>query len=571
MRKLGLFLVLFLFTVIACEAAPTASSEVSTAARSQQLLEKEKKLEKKVEKSKAAPQIIDEEKEAAKAAAVAPGQKVLIKKIDVVGALILPEAQVKKITSRFENKELTLKEMQKVADLITDAYRKKGYVTSRAYLPLQKIQQGLLEIRVLESITGDVVVKGNHYYKTKLLKRQISLKKGEVFDYNLLKRDMTDINEHPDRVVKAVLAPGKEAGATDIVLNVKDKLPMHVGLGYDNFASRYVNSNRYTTTLTHNNFVGWDDMLTFQYQIGDAQDYTMWNLRYLVPLTNTLDLGFFMAKSKIALGREFEDLHSRGKSRLYSLFLTESVIKEGDVNLDLSLGFDYKDVYNFQLGDVTSRDRMRVIKGSFDLDIADNYGRTIVYNELGFGLPHCFGGLYDHDPTASRSGSGGEFIKDNLNILRLHRMPFGSTLLWKNQIQFSSDILTSTEQFQIGGIYNVRAYPPADYVGDRGFSSTIEWSFPPYLVPKSVKVPFSKATVYDALRVTPFFDIAQVRLKRPQPGEEKYKTLRGVGCGFRLNLPENFSVRYDIAWPVESNKPSDEKSPHAWIEVTKTF
>ncbi len=163
-----------------------------------------------------------------------------------------------------------------------------------------------------------------------------------------------------------------------------------------------------------------------------------------------------------------------------------------------------------------------------------------------------------------------KYVKNNLYLLRLQRLPFNSTLLWKNQAQITSDILTATEQFQIGGIVNVRGYPLAEVVGDRGLSMTWELSMPPYLLSKNIKVPFSKAKFYDAARVIAFYDWATAHLKRPTATEEKNKTLRGAGCGLRFNLPENFSFRVEVAWPLD-NMPSDGDHAHTWAEVSKTF
>ena len=149
-------------------------------------------------------------------------------------------------------------------------------------------------------------------------------------------------------------------------------------------------------------------------------------------------------------------------------------------------------------------------------------------------------------------------------------MPFNSTLLWKNRLQFTPYILTAAEQYQIGGIINVRAYPPAELVGDKGYSSVVELSFPPYLVPKDLRVPFSKAKIYDAVRIVTFYDWANVRLFRPGTGEEESETLRGAGCGLRLSLPENFSARIEVAWPLDKT-PSDSDNVRTLFEVSKTF
>jgi len=64
---------------------------------------------------------------------------------------LLSDEDLKKIVSQYEGKELYLSEMQKVTELITDAYKKKGYETSEAHLPAQTIQDNILTIKVIEN------------------------------------------------------------------------------------------------------------------------------------------------------------------------------------------------------------------------------------------------------------------------------------------------------------------------------------------------------------------------------------------------------------------------------------
>ena len=535
--------------------------------------EQSEKLRKQAEQPKTKAKI--EEKTPEEATPGAPeGPKILIKDINVIGVTLFTDNKIKDITNQYKNKELTLKEIQKIADLITDLYRQKGYITSRAYIAPQKMEQGSLEIRVMEATVGDIQIKGNHFYSTAIIKKYISLKKGEPFNYNDLKRDLVNINEHPDRNAKAVLAPGKDPGSTDVVLDVKDSLPVHVGFGYNNFLSRFVRRNNYNTTVTDNNLLGQDDILTIQYQRGEANDYYYYSARYLYAVTKSLDIGIFAARSKLVLGKEYTDVNSRGKSRMFSIYGSQKMIKNDDLAFNLNFGFDYKDVYNFLAGDESSQDRLRIAKVGFDFDLTDNYGRTIITDDFNYGIPSIMGGtkakLDPTDKPTSRSGAGGQFIKDTLNILRLQKLIFDSTLLWKNQLQFSPSILTATEQFQVGGPANNRGYPPAEFVGDRGYSMSWEFAMPPYFMPKSVKVPFSKSRVYDAIRFIGFYDWANVHLKTLQAGDRKNRTVRSAGCGIRLNILENLSARYEIGWPLDK-RPSDGKGVHQWIEITKTF
>ncbi|MFA4993116.1 MAG: ShlB/FhaC/HecB family hemolysin secretion/activation protein [Candidatus Omnitrophota bacterium] len=554
-------------------ADPPASQQMSGEVSSRRSLDEEERLRKEIGKPKTKAKVEYEEPESVPQNGPV-GPKIFIKNINVTGVKIFPEAKIKAITAEYLNKELSLGDIQKVAGLITDLYRKKGFITSRAYVPPQKMEQGNLEIRVVEATVGDIQIKGNRFYSTGLIKRYVSLIKGEAFNYNDLKKDLVDINEHPDRNAKAVLAPGKDPGTTDVILEVKDALPIHVGLGYNNFLSRFVRKNNYNSTFTHNNFLGQDDILTFQYQRGDANDYHYYSIRYLYPVTKSLDIGVFASRSKLVLGREYTDVQSRGKSRIFGVYASQNLIKNDDLVLNLNLGFDYKDVYNFLSGDISSRDKLRVAKAGFDFDLTDNFGRTIITNDFNYGIPGIMGGtkanLGPNDTPTSRAGADGEFLKDTLNILRLQKLLFDMTLLWKNQFQFSPSTLTATEQFQVGGPANNRGYPPAEYVGDRGYAMSWELALPPYFVPKFIKVPLSKSRVYDAVRFVAFYDWTNVHLKSLQAGDRENRTLRSAGCGVRINIAENLFARYEIGWPLDQ-RPSDGKNVHQWFEITKTF
>lgn len=577
MKNITLVLLIAFFSIFV--NAPLFAQETGEIEKTEREIQKEKLLRERIEKEKKEPEV--EEKLPKEAPPALPTEKILIQKINVTGVTLISEKEIKNIILPFQNQELTLSQLQKAADLITDAYRQKGFITSRAYLPPQKIEEGILEIRVIEGLTGEIKIKGNRYFKASLLKKRITLRKGEPFNYNILRGNLSKINRHPDRTSRVVLMPGKEPGTTDMLLEVKDRLPIHIGFDWDNFGSRYIEKDRYQLSLTHNNLLGFDDILTLQYQLAEADAYRLTALRYLFPITDSSEIGFLVYRTKLDLGREYKDLNLRGKSEIYSIYFQQYLIEEENIDLSLNLGFDYKDVLNFQLDNESSRDRLRIVKLGFDLDVADNFGRTILTNEIGFGIPNIMGGLKEHDSSeqgaaaskghgGSRAGSGGKFIKDTINLLRLQKMPFSSTLLWKNQIQLSPYILTATEQFQIGGIANVRGYPPAEFVGDKGYSMSWEWSFPVYPFPRTIKFPLSQAKLYDALRVATFYDWGNVQLRRPQAGEEKNKTLRGAGWGLRFNLPEDFSLRLDFAWPLD-NTPSDNNHFHPWVQVSKSF
>ncbi len=550
-------------------ADPPPEQTASGLEQQRKEIEKEEKLRKRVETE-------EEEKLELKEpspAAIPPGpqEKTLVTIIKVTGVTLFKEEQIRKMISPFENKELTLLEIQEIVDLITQFYRQNGYVTSRAYLPPQKIQGGVLEIRVLEGKMGDVEIRGNRYFKTPLLKEKIKLAKGDPFNYNRLRKSLIQINEHPDRVSHAVLAPGKEPEQTDIILEIKDQRPIHVGFAFDNYGSRFIERNRYSANVSHNNLLGHDDTLGLTFLTTEVDAYKLGSINYLFPVTNDSNIGFFAAVTDLALVNEFESAGAKGESTLLGVFLNKILLVQNNWVLRGNAGFDYKDMKNSLGGTESSRDELRIAKASLDFDRSDRFGRTLVTGGIDLGIPEVMGGLNKKDPKASRAGAGGKFVKWTVNALRLQRMFWESILLWRNQAQMSGYALAASEQIQIGGISNVRGYPPAEHSGDRGYTTTLEWSFPPYGIPKSWEVPFSKTTFYQGLRTVLFYDLGTVRLKRPGAGEQQDQTLKALGFGFQMNLVEDFSARIDLGYPLGHKTPSDGDHLHSWLRVSKTF
>jgi hemolysin activation/secretion protein len=526
------------------------------------LIRKEKKEEPEIEEKEPIP--IPAEKPLAETEA-------FIKKIYVTGVVVLPDSQIHNIVSPYENKKLTLRDFREVADLITDAYRQKGYVTSLAYLPPQKIENNILKINVAEGKLGDIIIKGNKFFSSKLLLSYVDMQKGDIFNYDILRKDLIDINEHPDRTVKAALSRGTEFSQTNVELEVKERLPIHVTLGYDNYNSSYLEKNRYSIRLQHTNLLGFDDIATGDIYLGECGRYQLYAGGYLLPVSSDLKLGLNYNRVDQKLGKELGDLSVKGRGNILSFFLTYGLIDTDNFSLGINTGFDYKKIRNYILGTRTSRDDVRVAKLGCDIDILDPFkGRTIITNELSYGIKDIFNGLKKKDSTSSRAGAGGTFVKDVVNVARIQDLPASMKLLLEGSFQFTPYNLVSAEQFQIGGADNVRGYPRSEYVGDRGYNVSGELYMPAYFIPKNLKIPFAKATYYDSIKLVGFYDWGRVSYKTAQPGEKKHEELKAAGFGLRFSIPQKVSVSFDYGFAL-GQKASDGAKSRGWIEAKIYF
>ncbi len=529
-----------------------------------QTIEKTITTEKASEGEEITPDIIPEDE----------GEKVLINKILVEGATLLSQPEIDKVISQFLGTELSLKGMQRVADLLTDEYRKKGYATSRVYIPPQTMKENTLILRVVEGKMGSYEIRGNKYFKTALLEKKLNLKQGAYFDYGQLQKSLTYINEHPDRNAKAVLVPGKEPGTTDLVIEVKDRLPVHIGFEYDNFGSRYVETNRWSKVFEHNNLLGFDDKAYFKMQRSEDTLSRLKHGRYSFPVNPTLDVGMYIVNTTTKLGKEYINLSSRSYAFVVGVFANKMLYSDDVLDVRFNLGYDYKNIENYLLDAISSTDNVRVLKGGLDVDFNDKWARNILTMEIDTGLPEVMGGMHAKSDSSSRggAGAGGRFVKLYGNYYRLQPFYLDTNLLFKNTFQFSNYDLVASEQFQIGGPASVRGYSPAEFSGDKGAYSSVEWSMPVYLLGKKTKVPFTKNTsFYDSLKFVTFYDWGTTHVNTVLAGEKKYRNLSGWGVGVRFNPNENISLRVEFGYPLNEYNPSDDKNVRPWVEVITKF
>jgi len=185
--------------------------------------------------------------EAAAATNVAPFREdvpFFVEKINVTGNTALTNEDIRLITTPYEGKELKLADAKAIAENITQAYRTKGFITSRAYIPPQNIQTKTLEIKVFEGKLGKVKVRGNKYFKKRIIRRYVQQLQDKALMFKDLKSGLTKLNMHPDREVKAVIVPGQDVGTSDLLLDVRDTRPIHVGAEINNFGTKLTGRQR---------------------------------------------------------------------------------------------------------------------------------------------------------------------------------------------------------------------------------------------------------------------------------------------------------------------------------------
>ncbi len=497
-----------------------------------------------------------------------PERKFLVTEFMINDAELFTTEDFEFILKKYRNQKLGMRDLNKIADEITGFYRSKGYISSLAFLPAQDVTDTVVDFKVVEGVVGDIEVEEGEHYSKEAIGRKFLVKKGENLKFQELQKSIRRINRQPDRTVKAVLKPGKEKGASDIFLKLKEeKDPKHFYLEYTNRGTEVTGKDRYGVAFVHNNLFGNDDILTGRFRMSEDSDIFSWSMDYNSPV-NRYDTraGIYGAYSHSDIGGQFEILEPEGRATAWGVYLSHPLFDKDftDPALNLSskvtTGFDIVDVQNEILGKETSHDQLTVAKVGISFDEKDKYGRTFFSNELRVGIDNFLGSMDEHDTQASRMDSGGEFVKYVGSLNRITRLPLSSLFVASIRGQYTDAPLVNSEQLSYGGADSIRGFPENDYLADYGWISTLELRTPAFIFPRVVKLPYSEVSLKDAMQFVYFVDFGEGTLKQPRVGEDKCKLLSGAGIGLRFEFYEHLQGTIDWGFSLGDEDPTDGSS-----------
>ncbi len=487
----------------------------------------------------------------------------LVSKINITGNTVISSKDLYPIVKNYEGKLLTLSELQKLAVLVTEEYKKQGYLLAKAYIPEQKVINCEVEIAVLEGKVGDIIVQGDHkYYSTNFIRKHFApLIKEQALNQDTLERAILVLNEYPRLSVKTMLQAGKEPGTTDIIVKAENSLPIYFTLDYNNFGTRYTGMSRYGATLDVGNLIREGSLLSLRGVTGDDPDDILYGrISYAVPI-NVIGtkVGVYYAKGDFDVGREFAILEMTGRTESYGIYVTHPFIKKRNMSLTGELDFDVKNTKQFMLGTMSSDDKIRSIRGGVSFECTDITGRTATSLFITQGLGDILGAMENDYEYSSRYGADNRFTKINLDIVRLQKVLPYMFFILKGSGQWASDSLVATEQFYIGGADSVRGYPEGEYLGDHGYSATAEMRISPISAQK------------DLVQLAFFIDTGGIIVKNPVVGQDSHHALTGGGAGIRLNLPYDIDIRADVGFPLSPDESSEGNDAMLYLQAVKRF
>jgi hemolysin activation/secretion protein len=473
---------------------------------------------------------------------------IAVRKITVTGSTIFTPAELAEFTQPLEGKSVQLKDLQLVADRITQRYLDRGYITSRAVISEQQITNGNVTIQVIEGSLESIEIQGNTRLKKSYILNRVKLGSNGLLNSRQLEDQLQLLKADPLlSEVEASLKPGAGIGKSQLDLRGKEAPALTGNITLDNNSPASVGSERLGGTIAYRNLTGHGDELSATYYRTLAGGSNQFDFSYKVPvnaMNGTVQLRYAPSNSKI-IDPAFASFNIRSQSDLYEINYRQPIVRSPREELALSLGFAVQNgqtfLFNntptpFGIGpDANGNSRTRILKFGQDYVKRDSKGAWAIQSQFNFGL-NAF------DATANAGAiPDGQFFSWQGQLQRVQQLTPSQLLIIQGDVQLSPDNLLPSQQFVVGGGQSVRGYRQSARSGDNGIRFSIE---------DRITLQRDK-TGRSSLQLAPFFDLGTVwnNASNPNPSSNQ-NFLASAGLGLMIDPTPQLRLRVDYAVPL---------------------
>ena len=476
-----------------------------------------------------------------------PSRSILVRKIVVTGNTVFTPEELGKVTAPYENRTLTMEDLESLRREVTSLYVTAGYINSGAVIPDQGVTDGLLRLQVIQGKLNDITLQGTKWFRDSYLRDRIELGVGVPLNIGPLQNSLQLLQQDQRfRSIHAELRPGAEPGESRLSVRVEEKPPISIWTAFNNYQSSSIGAQRGLVTLTHQNLTGHGDVLSFTYGYSKGLNPLI-DTWYALPLNthDTTVMFRYRKNDNTTVDKVFGPLDIVGKTDGYELNLRQPLYRSlrQEFALSLSLEQEFSDTYmgsepySFSLG--PDNGHAVVVPLRLGMEWTHRTQQQVIAARSRFSL-----GLNALGATHGGGGAvpDGQFFAwlGQLQYTRILQ-PADIQLLARIDIQCATSPLLSVEQIAIGGRYTVRGYRENLMVRDQALITSLESR-----IPLLQNRPWA-----DYLQFCQFLDYGQgSNLEQPTAAPTD---LSSIGLGLRwgaglLRLPFELKAEAEIYW-----------------------
>jgi len=455
---------------------------------------------------------------------------------------IFSKEELQAICRPFVGTKVSLRDLYKMTALINIAYRDRGAVAAMAVLPEQDVTTGAVKIELVEGRVGELSVSGVKHTKPAFVTKRLRSQSGDLVDSRQFERDLTRINALYDIPSKVALAPGKTFGTTDVDVQVQEPQNLTAMVFTDNAGKDDIGLYRYGVVTSDRSVFGIRDAFT----LGTVGSQGMQNafLSYGLPLNRwgTRFLSSFDYSRTNVIAGDLADLDVIGTYYGGSGRLTQPVYVSQTAVSSLYSEYALKHSTSAFGGNTT-----------FDTKITDY---TLGCESMVYGEKSVTN--YDaHVISGKDRNASNTYRTYNLSADQVRSTWGTQRLTMKARLQLaSSDLIPSSEQYQLGGSATIRGYTEGLLVGDNGYLTGLEYDI----------------ALGKALRPFVFVDHGQIMKYRGDViRNSNMHSLTSAGFGTQIAFAKYFSGKVTYAMPLIDHPYEEHSGPKALFYFQLVF
>jgi hemolysin activation/secretion protein len=491
---------------------------------------------------------------------------VLIKTLQITGNDKIATPILHALVADAEGKDLTLPDLVRLADRITDYYQTHGYPLTRAIIPPQTIRDGVVVIEVIEARYGKVQLENHSRVNDPLLQATLApLQSDQAISGPPLDRSLLMLSDIPGVVVNATLQPGAAVGTSDLVVATTSGADVSGSVALDNYGNRYTGNARIGGTVNFIDPLHHGDELSLS-ALSSGGDMNYGRVGYESVLNGLgTSLGGAYSLLDYKLGDGLSALDSHGTAGVGSLWAKQVLVRSRDFNLYGQVQYDRMDLHD-DIGASAIRTDRHLDNWTLSVtgDARDGFlsGGVTTWSTGWTAGSVGFDNAQAQLADAGSARTEGGFSRWNGSFARLQRLSATNSLYLAFSGQWANGNLDSAEKMNIGGPYTVRAYEMGAISADMGHLETIEFRHDFVLTPNS------------QWQAVAFIDSAHVTINRNTwVSGINSATLSGAGAGLDWTGPHQWHARVYVATPIGPTPVvvGSTSSTRVWVEIGKGF
>jgi hemolysin activation/secretion protein len=292
----------------------------------------------------------------------------------------MPAAQLATAYQPYIGKNVSQADLAAIATAISDCYRAAGFHLSRAIVPPQDIEGGLVRIEVVEGGITDVVLKGEgaeQFGVRSLLNPVLAEQPSRL---TTLERQLMLVNARPGvRITDTALEEiGTASGRFRLIVSLQT-WHLYSSFGLDNLGSAAVGPWQSYSMAAFNSYLIPCDTLAVNLSTtpGDVRQLAFGRVSYDVPVgTDGLRIGASGVYSEVWPGDWRRAYNDNTKTETFELRASYSPLQSQRSTLTLTAATSFSNVTEADVISPIYYDKIRTFNLTTDYRLQDNFGGT---------------------------------------------------------------------------------------------------------------------------------------------------------------------------------------------------